>query len=85
MKVRTIEDIFDKEIGNRKFANFIKLANADNVEISDIQETYEYYKFKFNGVTVDFDKRTKDVRGMYNFIKEYSEAYKKVKERMNGK
>ena len=59
MKVRTIEEIHDKEIGHKKFAWFVDNAVEKGYTIEDIKEYNEKYKFKMNGWSVEFDKNPK--------------------------
>lgn len=56
MKVRTIEDIHDKEIGHKKFAWFVDTAIENGYKITEIKEYNEKFKFKMNGWAVEFDK-----------------------------
>ena len=56
MKVRTIEEIHDKEIGHKKFAWFVDTAIAKGYQISNIKEFNEKFKFKMNGYPLEFDK-----------------------------
>lgn len=65
MQIRVREDFFDKEIGNKKFAKFIKLAERDNHKLSDFKEYYENIKFKMDGYEMIFDKKVKNVEGYY--------------------
>ena len=48
MKVRTIDELHDKDIGNRKFANVCDLLIANNHKIGTIKEYYEYYKVEID-------------------------------------
>ena len=66
MKLRTQEEIKDKEIGNKKFARFIDLARQDNYNISDIHEYYDKFTFNITGIWFTFDKCVKNVENYYN-------------------
>ena len=59
MKVRTIEEIHDKYIGHKKFALFVDTAIKDGHTIIEIKEFNEKFKFKFNGIYMEFDKSPK--------------------------
>ena len=56
MKKRTIEEIHDKYIGHKKFAWFVDTAIEKGHTITDIREFNEKFKFKFNGIPMEFDK-----------------------------
>lgn len=56
MKKRTIEDIHDRNIGHRKFAWFVDTAIGKGYQITDIKEYYGKYKFRMNGLELEFDK-----------------------------
>ncbi|MCR4661718.1 MAG: hypothetical protein K5765_06965 [Clostridia bacterium] len=56
MKIRTIEDIHDKEIGHKRFAWFVDTAIENGYKITDIKEYNEKFKFKMNGWPLEFDK-----------------------------
>jgi len=59
MKERTISEIHDREIGHTKFAWFCDKAIANGYEITHIKEYNEKFKFKMNGVDVEFVKDPK--------------------------
>ena len=65
MQIRKREDFFDKEIGNRKFAKFILLAEKDNHTLTDFKEYYETVKFKMDGYEMSFNKQCKNVEKYY--------------------
>jgi hypothetical protein len=48
MKRRTIEEVHDRGIENRKFAKFIDMVIAEGYEIPNIRETNVMFKFKMN-------------------------------------
>lgn len=56
MKTRTIEEIHDKEIGHKKFAWFVDTAIEDGHKITEIKEYNEKFKFKMDGMPLEFDK-----------------------------
>ena len=56
MKIRTIEEIHDKEIGHKKFAWFVDKAIEDGHMVSEIKEYNEKFKFKMDGYPLEFDK-----------------------------
>ena len=56
MKNRTIEEIHDKYIGHKKFAWFVDTAMEDGHTITGIKEYNEKFKFKMDGVLLEFDK-----------------------------
>ena len=56
MKKRTVEEIHDKYVGHKKFAWFVDTAIEKGYTITDIREFNEKFKFKFNGIPMEFDK-----------------------------
>lgn len=56
MKNRTIEDIHDKEIGNKKFAWFVDTVIKEGHTITKIKEFNERFKFELDGYPMSFDK-----------------------------
>jgi len=48
MKLRTIEELHDKEIGHRKFAKVCDLVLEEGYQITEIKEYNEQFKFKIN-------------------------------------
>ena len=56
MKTRTIEEIHDKWVGHKKFAWFVDTAIEKGHTITCIREFNEKFKFKFNGIPMEFDK-----------------------------
>lgn len=56
MKVRTIEEVHDKEIGHKKFAWFVDKAMEDGHKITKIREYNEKFKFEIDGYPLEFDK-----------------------------
>lgn len=56
MKVRTLNDIHDREIGHTKFAKFVDYAIENGYAITDIKEYQTKYKFNWNGYPLEFDK-----------------------------
>ena len=48
MKIRTIEELHDKDIGHRKFAKVCDLLIANNHKIGAIKEYYEHYKVEID-------------------------------------
>ena len=59
MKERTIEEIHDKEIGHKKFSQFVDNAINDGHEVTEIKEYNEKFKFKMDGMPLEFDKNPK--------------------------
>lgn len=59
MKERTISEIHDREIGHSKFAWFCDKAKDDGYEIANIREYNEKFKFRMNGIDVEFVKDPK--------------------------
>ena len=59
MKRRTVEEIYDQEIGHKRFAEFIRFAQLDGYTISEIKEYYSKFKFKMNGYPMEYDKTVK--------------------------
>lgn len=56
MKQRTIQDLHNKEIGNRKFAKVCDLLIADGHTVENIKEYYEKYKFVLDGYPFEYSK-----------------------------
>ena len=71
MKVRTIEEIHDREIGHNKFARFVDNAIKDGHTITEVKEFYEKFKFKMDNVPMEFDKSPK-----VNSSKQLEQCYK---------
>lgn len=70
MKVRTISEVKSKELGHKRFANFIRLAESDGYDITDIREYNEKFKFKMNNHDIEYSKNCKNAKQHYEFIKE---------------
>lgn len=59
MKVRTIEELHDKEIGHRKFAKVCDVLIANGHKVSNIKEYYEKFKFDLDDHPFEYDKNWK--------------------------
>ena len=86
MKVRTIADIHDKEIGHKKFAWFIDTALEEGHTIGQIKEYNEKYKFVMDGYHLEFDKMPNlSVKWQYELCCDLIKLHKKVEEgKRNG-
>lgn len=86
MKVRTIEEIHDKEIGHKKFAWFVDTAVKDGHKVSEIKEYNEKFKFKLDGYPMEFDKTPSiDTKWQLGMCYQLLDYHKKIKELKNGK
>lgn len=56
MKVRTIEELHDREIGHKKFAKVCDLLIKKGFKISDIKEYNEKFTYQINGSPASYDK-----------------------------
>ena len=81
MQRRTIADIYDKDIGFKKFASFIDLAKKDNIEIVNIKEYYEKYKFEVEGGEYEFSKQEQNSTKAYQFFKKTLDMRRTLVER----
>ena len=82
MQVRTIEDLYDKEIGSKWFAVFVSIAQFNGYKISNVKEYYEKFVFDFNGEKADFDKHIKgkkNVEKYFAFVEKWYEMAKTFK------
>lgn len=74
MKLRTIQDINDKEIGHKRFAQFVNLAINNGYAITNIKEYNEKFKFDMSGFPMEFDKmNVKDIKWYFNKTKDIVE------------
>ena len=86
MKIRTIEEIHDKEIGHKKFAWFVDTAIEDGHKITQIKEYNEKFKFTMDGVPLEFDKMPSlSVRWQLEQCYLILDYRKKLEEMRNGK
>lgn len=65
MKKRTIHELHDKEIGNRKFAKVCDLLIADGHTVENIKEYYEKFKFDVDGFRFEYSKDWKKSSKVY--------------------
>lgn len=56
MKVRTIEELHDKKIGHKKFAKIVDILIEKEHSITDIKEYNEKFKFKVDGIDLEYQK-----------------------------
>lgn len=59
MKTRTIEELHDKYIGNKKFAKICDLLIDKGFKVTDIKEYNEQFKFCVNGYLYIYNKNWK--------------------------
>lgn len=78
MQKRTIEDIYNKEIGHKKFAIFLTTCKEKNIVVSEIKEYNEKFKFKADGYYFEYQKDTKNVKGIFNMFVSCLEIRKKL-------
>lgn len=85
MKVRTIKDIHDKEIGHKKFAWFVDTAIEDGHKITQIKEYNEKFKFQMDGYPLEFDKMPEiSAKWQYELCCDLINLHKKVELAKNG-
>lgn len=81
MKIRTIEELHDREIGHRKFAKVVDLLIV-NHKITDIKEYNEKFKFKVDDYEFEYSKNWKSSAKKYvnylerllNYVRIYKSA-----------
>lgn len=87
MKLRTIEDLHDKDYGHAKFAKFVDLAIQRGHEVTEIKEYYEKFKFKLDGHPFEYDKTVKfDANWFLNTLEammKMEEEFENAKKRQN--
>lgn len=59
MKERTIEELHDKNVGHRKFANVCDLLIEKGYRITNIKEFNEKFKFELDGWSMEYSKEWK--------------------------
>ena len=59
MKVRTIEELHDKNVGHKKFAKVVDIAIANGHQISEIKEYNEKFNFVMDNNYLEYDKHYK--------------------------
>lgn len=69
MKTRTIEELHDKEIGHKKFANVCDLILENGHSIKDIKEYNEKFKFYVDGFLFEYSKEWKaSAKEYYDYL-----------------
>lgn len=82
MKIRTIEDLHDKEVGHKKFAKVCDLLIESGHTLSNIKEFYEKFTFDLDNYYFEYSKEWKaSAKEMADYLIKLVEMKKELRKR----